>query len=90
MGSWARFLSALSTTPPALATRMKLPNLPRWTVYPAVAVLFGILVMAVPKGPVESSNGAALELRGQRSARTPVAPDELRPEVPVLGPSAER
>ena len=38
-------------------------RLPRWTVYPALAVIFGFLILAIPKPSTRGSAGAALVLR---------------------------
>jgi len=71
-------------------------NLPRWTVYPALALLIGIPIAIVASGPAEDPfEGAAAEARGAvepvpaRSAPASAAPAELPPSkyprVVVLG-----
>jgi hypothetical protein len=37
--------------------------LPRWTVYPALAVIFGFLILAIPRPSSRGTAGAALVLR---------------------------
>lgn len=46
-------------------------KLPRWTTYPALAVLLVIAIVALPQGKNELSRGAAQRARSQRVALTP-------------------
>jgi hypothetical protein len=46
---------------------MDLRRLPRWTVYPALAVIFGFMILAIPKPSQRGSAGAALVLRSTAS-----------------------
>ena len=64
-------------------------RLPRWTVYPALAVLAAMLVLAFPHPQADSHLGAAAQARGAQEsvADEALKPSERETDVPRSLPS---
>ncbi|HIG12338.1 MAG TPA: right-handed parallel beta-helix repeat-containing protein [Planctomycetes bacterium] len=60
----------------ALAREKMTVKLPRWTTYPALAVLIGMAILAVPKPRRAPSHGAAARARAQRLELTDLKADQ--------------